>query len=95
MFKCRDGTLIDCEYFTHLLYFRDWVKKFQFIQKDFDLVSVNIVKTGVEVPMDDLEDINKKIRVILGNGCRIEYKFLEDILPSSSGKYRYTISEVV
>ena len=71
MFKCRDGTLIDCEYFTHLLYFRDWVKKFQFIQKDFDLVSVDIVKTGVGVHMDDLEDINKKIRVILGNGCRI------------------------
>jgi len=94
MFKCRDGTLIDGEYFTHLLYFRDWVRKFQFIQKDFDLVAVNMVKTGEDVPDNDLEDISRKIQVLLGKGCRVEYNFVEDIFPSPSGKYRYTISEV-
>ena len=94
MFKCRDGTLIDGEYFTHLLYFKDWVQKFQFVQKDFDLVTVNLVKTGETVPEDDLEDINKKIRVLLGEGCRVEYNFLEDIPTNPSGKYRYTISEL-
>jgi len=94
MFKCRDGTLIDGEYFTHLLYFRDWVRKFQFIQKDFDLVVVNLVKADGKVPDGDLEDISEKIQVLLGDRCRVEYNFLEDIPPSSSGKYRYTISEV-
>ena len=94
MFKCRDGTLIDGEYFTHLLYFRDWVRKFQFIQKDFDLVAVNLVKADGKVPDGDLEDISGKIQVLLGKGCRVEYNFVEDISPSPSGKYRYTISEV-
>jgi len=94
MFKCRDGTLIDGEYFTHLLYFRDWVRKFQFIQKDFDLVVVNLVKGDGAMPEGDLEDISEKIQVLLGDRCRVEYNFLEDIPPSSSGKYRYTISEV-
>src|SRR3990170_3914222 len=93
MFKCRDGTLIDGEYFTHLLYFRDWVRKFQFIQKDFDLVAVNLVKADGKVPEGDLEDIGGKIQVLLGKGCRVEYNFVEDISPSPSGKYRYTISE--
>jgi phenylacetate-CoA ligase len=94
MFKCRDGTLIDGEYFTHLLYFRDWVRKFQFVQKDFDIVAVNMVKADGEVPEGDLEDIGRKIQVLLGKGCRVEYNFVEDISPSPSGKYRYTISEV-
>jgi phenylacetate-CoA ligase len=95
MFKCRDGTLIDGEYFTHLLYFRDWVRKFQFIQKDFDLVAVNMVKASETVPDGDFDDITKKIQVLLGEGCRVEYNFLEDISPSPSGKYRYTMSEMV
>jgi phenylacetate-CoA ligase len=94
MFKCRDGTLIDGEYFTHILYFRDWVRKFQFIQKDFDMVAVNMVKADGKVPDGDLEDITGKIQVLLGKGCRVEYSFVEDISPSPSGKYRYTISEV-
>ncbi len=95
MFKCRDGTLIDGEYFTHLLYFRDWVQKFQFVQKDFDVVSVNLVLSGNTLPESDVEEINRKIRILLGNGCRVEYNVLQDIPPSSSGKYRYTISEVL
>lgn len=95
MFKCRDGTLIDGEYFTHLLYFRNWVRKFQFIQKDFDLVAVNLVKTGEAIPEGDLEEISRKIQFLLGKECRIEYNFFEDILPGPSGKYRYTVSEVI
>ena len=95
MFKCRDGTLIDGEYFTHLLYFRDWVRKFQFVQKDFDLIVVNLVREGEAVPGNDLEDITKKIQVLMGEKCQVDYNFLEGIPASSSGKYRYTISEMV
>jgi phenylacetate-CoA ligase len=94
MFRCQDGTLIDGEYFTHIVYFRDWVRKFQFIQKDYDLVIVNLVKAEAAMPDGSLEDISQKIQVLLGDGCRVEYNFLEDIPPSSSGKYRYTVSEV-
>jgi phenylacetate-CoA ligase len=31
VFRKRDGTLIDGEYFTHLLYFKNWVQKFQVV----------------------------------------------------------------
>src|SRR2546422_765159 len=33
VFRTRDQTLVDGEYFTHLLYFRSWVWKFQVVQK--------------------------------------------------------------
>jgi phenylacetate-CoA ligase len=53
-----------------------------------------MVKADGKVPDGHLEDISLKIQVLLGKGCRVEYNFVEDISPSPSGKYRYTISEV-
>jgi phenylacetate-CoA ligase len=35
IFRRNDETLVDGEYFTHLLYFRPWVWKFQVVQKSY------------------------------------------------------------
>jgi phenylacetate-CoA ligase len=94
MFVKKDGTIIDGEYFTHLLYFRDWVKKFQVVQRGYSSILYRIVKYKGEPRPAELEEINQKTKIVMGDDCEIEFEFLNDIPTSSSGKYRYTISEL-
>ena len=94
VFRTRDQTLIDGEYFTHLLYFRPWVWKFQVIQRSYERVLFKVVRTNGEAPSSELEDIAAKARLVMGPSCQVDFEFLADLPPHPSGKYRYTISEV-
>ena len=94
VFRKKDGSLVDGEYFTHLLYFKDWVEKFQVVQKDYDRVVYKIQKTVGDYLPNELDEITEKTKVVMGEGCTVDYEFCDQILPSSSGKLRYTISEV-
>ena len=94
MFKTPRGTKIDGEYFTHLLYFKEWVKKFQVVQKSDSDIEFKIVKSNLEPEPGELDDIITKSQMVMGKDCNISFEFVDDILPSASGKYRYTISEV-
>ena len=44
VFRTRDETLVDGEYFTHLLYFQPWVWKFQVIQKGYEHLVFKVVE---------------------------------------------------
>ncbi len=92
-FRTQDGTIIHGEYFTHLFYFRNWIKKFQVVQHDYSDVEVKIIQLNNPV-QNDLVDIETKIKHVLGNNCRVRFSYVDDIPPTSSGKYRYTISEI-
>ena len=94
MFRTRDRKLVDGEYFTHLLYFRPWVGKFQVVQRDFDHVLFKIVKLNGGPSKTELEEITAKSRLAMGDGCRIDFEFHNELPSHASGKYRYTISEV-
>lgn len=91
LFKLRDGSVIDGEYFTHLFYFKKWIKKFQVIQKDFGLIEINIVLSGIKKDME-IKKIEKDIRIVLGDECVIKWNFVTDIKPTKSGKFLYTVS---
>lgn len=93
-FRTRDGTLVDGEYFTHLLYFRSWVWKFQVIQKTPERVVFKIMPTQARPSPEDLKEITQKTQLVLGPGCSVDFEFVNELPPHSSGKYRYTISEV-
>jgi len=93
MFKTRDNKLIDGEYFTHLIYNKFWIKKFQIIQKSFDLIEVKIVK-DLDENKKDLLNIEDGIKKIMGKQCKIIFTFVNDIPPLKSGKYLYTICEL-
>ena len=93
-FKAKDGTLVDGEYFTHLLYFREWVSKFQIIQKSSSLIIFRIIKTERDYKPDEIDEITEKTRRVIGTDCEIRFEFVNDIPLSASGKYRYTISEI-
>jgi phenylacetate-CoA ligase len=95
-FRQRDGTLVDGEYFTHLVYFRDWVDKFQFVQTGYDEVVLRVVSRTKDHRslQPEIEQISARTKAALGHGTVLRVEWVDEIPPASSGKYRYTISQV-
>jgi phenylacetate-CoA ligase len=94
IFRKSDGTIIHAGYFMVILFFKDWINQYQVVQKNFNHVLFRIVKSGQNHHQSDLDEIAAKTRLAMGKDCMVEFEFLEEIPPSPSGKYRYTISEV-
>lgn len=97
-FITREGKQVNGKYFHHLFYFRDWIRRFQVIQEDYEYIRVLIVladeNSRQEDFVDELDELRNKFQMILSSGCRVEFEFLEDIPPTASGKFMYTISKV-
>ncbi len=93
-FVCRDGTLIHGEYFTHLFYFKDWLRQFQVVQTDYNKITCFIVPQNEPVT-SDMNDIKDKIQKVMGRDCEIRFDAVEQIQPSKSGKFLYTRCEVI
>jgi phenylacetate-CoA ligase len=95
LFKTQDGRRVDGEYFTHLLYFRDWVQRFRFRQVALDRIAIEIVqRPGVESPLSERREVEKDIRKMIGESTRVDWKFVDEIQPLPSGKYVYTLCEL-
>jgi phenylacetate-CoA ligase len=92
-FKKRDGSLIHSHYIVQRLFFKSWIKKFQIVQDDFEHIIIRIEKIGKPYK-SDLDDIATKTKILMGKDCEVEFEFVDEIEPSKSGKYLYTISEV-
>jgi len=93
IFVTKKGTAIYGGYFRHPLFGVGWIKKYQIVQKDYDHVIYRIVKSG-NIEEIDLKKIADFAKNIMGEDCNIEFEFVDEIKPSESGKYRFTISEV-
>jgi len=99
IFRTKSGTQAHGEYFIRIFYFQDWIKKFQVIQEDFDFIRALIVPNGQESKIremyaKEIDMITEKIRFVMGQDCRVQFDFVEDIDPTASGKYHYIISKV-
>jgi phenylacetate-CoA ligase len=94
IFKVRNGTLADPGYFTDLLYFKDWIRKYQVIQKSYSYIAFRIVRSESVYRQAELDEISAKTRLVMGDDCEVGFEFVDEIPASGSGKYRYTISEV-
>ncbi|MGQ9581827.1 MAG: phenylacetate--CoA ligase family protein [Armatimonadota bacterium] len=98
-FVSASRTKVNGEYFTHLLYFRDWIKKFQFVQESYTRIRLLIIPA---IPTDQAKYVVEqeraallaKVRAVMGPECILEIELVDDIPLSPSGKYRYTISKV-
>jgi phenylacetate-CoA ligase len=95
-FRRRDGTLVDGSFFTRQIYFREWVRKFQFVQTGYEEVVLRVVP---ETPRSrqvgaELDEIAEHVRAALGPAAVLKLEWVDEIPPAPSGKYRYTISEV-
>jgi phenylacetate-CoA ligase len=99
VFVTKTGDHIYGDYFTHLFYFQNWVKKFQVIQEDFDFIRVLIILNDPvdhpEVSFDgSIKSIVENMRAVMGADCRVQFIFVDEIKPSTSGKLQYTISKI-
>lgn len=94
LFRTRDQTLVDGEYFTHLLYYRPWISKFQVVQKSHEHIVFKVVRVNGEPARQEIEEIETGTRLLMGADCRVDFDFVKDLPPHPSGKHRYTISEV-
>lgn len=93
IFKTKKGTKIYGGYFTRLFYFYGWINQFQVIQEEIDKIVVNIV-TNSKTDHDNLDEIEKKIKLVMGDECEIEFKFPSSIPKTKTGKFLYTISKI-
>jgi len=94
LFINKDGVLFEGGYFMVLLYFRDWIEKYQVIQKSPSNITFRIVKSESECPQTELDEIAAKTKVIMGHDCETNFEFVDEILSSESGKFRFLISDV-
>lgn len=94
IFKRRDGTKIDGEYFTHLFYGLEEVRRFQVIQEDYDRIVVRMELKCESLEQEVLEKMTKSIQTVMGDACQINYETVKQLLPTKSGKHLYTISKV-
>jgi phenylacetate-CoA ligase len=97
-FVSSAGTRTDGEYFTHLFYYRKWVEKFQVVQEDYEYIRVLVVPLDRKGDVKkqyagDFQDMLEKIRLVMGSACRVEFEIVDEIPPTPSGKYRYTLSK--
>lgn len=94
IFKTVKGDKIDGEFFTHLFYGLDYVERFQVVQNKVDLIQIYIQLWKGNQPnayVADMENIEKNIKKVMGDGCRIVVQIVDEIKPSASGKHIYTI----
>jgi phenylacetate-CoA ligase len=93
-FILRNGTVIGGCYFTHLIFDRDWARSFRIIQEDYERVVIKVVPL-VQPKDSDIEDIERKLRIVMGPKCTIEWEFVDKIDVPESGKHQYIKTMVV
>jgi len=91
------GEQVDPIYFIQLLaviFNRGFFRKFQVVQDEDRALTLNVVlekDATQEAAQSNLLEVLDKIRLVMGAGCHIEVKFVEDIPLSASGKHPYVV----
>lgn len=94
MFINRQGTVVEGGQFMVLLWSKDWISKYQVIQKSYSHIQFRIVKTGPGPQPVELEEISARARLVMDDDVEVTFEFVDDIVASDSGKYRFIVSEV-
>jgi phenylacetate-CoA ligase len=89
------GDSVDASYLIRL--FRELqgcIRRFQVVQEAPDLLTINVIlEEGAsrELVTTKLTPMSEKIRRLMGPDCRIDYRWVDDIPLTSSGKHPYVI----
>jgi len=99
IFVTRGGRHIFGGFFVRGLLGRDWIKRFQYIQQDYERVllliepAVSMEQAQAHVAAEKPE-LDNRVRKALGPDCRLQIRLVDAIAPTASGKHRYVISEM-
>lgn len=97
VFRNKKGDLIHGLYFTPVFLLRENVVKYQVIQESEECIKVYLVLDNVlpdDFKRENFDDITDKIRLVMGEETKIEFHLVDQIEPSESGKFLYTISKL-
>ncbi len=90
----KDGNIVIGYFFVHLMgvvYNKGFIKKFQVIQEDYDRIRILAVTNGT-LPDSEKKNIEDKIKLQMGQDCKVTWSFVDEIPKTKSGKYLYTKS---
>ncbi len=95
----RDGGMVVPEFFIHTLgveYNEGDIKTFQVVQNDLDSLLVRVVpRRGAEGRvLGKREEITRRFQDAMGAPCRVTFSLEQEIPPTATGKFLYTISKV-
>ncbi len=96
-FIAADGSVVHGEFFTHLLYFKDYIRRFQVVQEDVNRIILR-VEPADEVSFErnratDLEAFRDGTHKVMGPECKVEL-VTGGFETTPTGKHRFTISRV-
>lgn len=92
----EDGTTVPAEFFIHLIGVvcnKGFIKKFQVIQEDYSIIKILVILEG-EINESEKKDMEDKIKLVMGQDCKITWDFVKEIPNTKTGKYLYTKSLV-
>lgn len=93
--KNAKGESIDGEYFTHLFYNRNWIKKFKIIQNKLNEIQIFFVLSeGAKLKIDDRQEINNLIKLVMGKECKVSWMEKNYISNSKSGKHIFVENKI-
>ncbi|MEM5774460.1 MAG: hypothetical protein AAGU05_05605, partial [Anaerolineaceae bacterium] len=89
------GEVIDPSHFMPILYHLDWIRKYQVVQTSPSSIIFRIVKNSDHPPQDDLMQIVHQSRGVMhDDDCQIDFQYVDDILPTRSGKFNFIVNEM-
>ena len=98
-FVKADGTLVAGHYFNYIAFLQDWVQQFQVVQEAVGQLRVRIVVRQDARDLDakkaaGMAEIRGLVDLAIGEDCAVSFEFVDDIEPTATGKFRYTVSKV-
>ena len=94
-FVTTDGELVYPGYLRKQLYHEPWVKKYQIQQIERGRVVYRVVLDNGKPPQETMDNVTTETQSLLGDEMTVEFEYVDQIEASESGKFRYTISDVV
>ncbi|MHC4758709.1 MAG: phenylacetate--CoA ligase family protein [Planctomycetota bacterium] len=97
VFRTKQGTSIPGEFFIHaigVVYNKGYIRKFQVVQDDYDHITVRVVVEDEAAFNNCKGPLVDSVKKVMGTECRVEFELVDDIKPTASGKFQYTISRV-
>jgi phenylacetate-CoA ligase len=93
--KTKSGILVDSGYLQGLFYFRDWVKQYQIVQKNYSNIIYRVILNDHSPHQSELDEVISKTRLVFGDDCMIDFDFVSVFPSTSTSKHQFIISEIV
>jgi phenylacetate-CoA ligase len=93
VFRTKNETRVDGEYFTHLFYHVEGIRQFQVLQDRIDRVIVRMVLTR-SLEQAFYDRVRVRIAHVMGDDTEVLFEMVDEIPKTQTGKYLYTISHV-